>query len=756
MSSGARFFSQFKGGALGLLTAAALGSVIAAQTPAGNRPDAPAIRTLSTHHDRVSGGNVLVEIVVPSARGSMPVNAALNGRDVSSVFRPVEAPGTYTGLVTGLALGRNTLHVAGAPFNAPDATLELTNYPLTGPIVSGPHVKPFVCQTEEFKLPDGSTIGAPLDADCAVATRVQYVYMPAGGDTFKPVPSTTPSSLPADVAMTTTTAGKRVPFVVRVETGSMNRGIYQNVVLHDPTRDRAPTPFTPPPGWNRRLIALHGVGCPTGWYRQGGVMGVDPLKGVNVTRLGEGYALFINTLNHPTNSCNALLAGETTMMGKEHFIETFGVPDFTISMGTSGGAYTSLQVADTFPGLIDGLVITQTFPDALSIALAGLDARLLMHYFTVTNPGGFTEAQQVALGGYHGMKAMIDAANQAQRTDPVPDRKEIEGYESARWHASVPAALRYHPGSNRQGARPTVFDIARNVYGTDPATGFALRPYDNVGVQYGLAALKSGAITMAQFLDLNERIGGYDQDSGYTPARAEGDAGAIKRAYQSGLTLGGGGGLASIPVFDAGGYREDQRYHYAWFHFAARERMRNENGRADNHLMWRGPAVPAEKSWDLITRWVAAIKADTSHAGAPDSAWDRMMRNRPADAVDGCWTAAKDAAPAEFIAEPQTFSREPTSRCNTLYPSYSFTRQVAGGPLDANVLKCQLKPIDPADYGVALSPTDRQRLERIFPGGVCDWSKSGVDQTRVVSWPSFGPAPDSLALRPLKPSTAQP
>ena len=748
MSSGARFFWRF-------LTAAALGSVVAAQTPVGARPDALAIRTLSTHHDRVSGGDVLIEIVVTPGRNPAPVNATLNGRDVSSAFRPGSTHGTYTGLVTGLAQGRNTLHVAGEPFHAPSATLELTNYPLTGPIVSGPHVKPFVCQTEEFKLPDGSAIGAPLDADCAVATRVQYVYMPEGADTLKPLPSPMPSSLPVDVVMTTTTGGKRLPFVVRVETGSMNRGIYQNAVLHDPTRDAAPTPFTAPPGWNRRLIALHGVGCPTGWFRQGGVMGVDPLKGANVARLGEGYALFINTLNHPTNSCNALLAGETTMMGKEHFIETFGVPDFTISMGTSGGAYTSLQVADAFPGLIDGVVITSTFPDALSIAVAGLDARLLMHYFTGTNAAGFSEAQQVAVGGYRGMKAMIDAANQAQRTDPVPGRKEIEGYDSARWHASVPAALRYHPTSNREGARPTVFDIARNIYGTDPATGFALRPYDNVGVQYGLAALKSGAITMAQFLDLNERIGGYDQDASYTTPRAVGDAGAIKRAYQSGLTLDGGGGLASIPVFDAGSYREEARYHYAWFHFAVRERMRNENGRANNHLMWRG-TVPADRSWDLITRWLAAIKADTSHASAPDTAWERMMRNRPADAVDGCWTAATNTTPAEFIAEPQTFSRESTSRCNTLYPSYSFTRQVAGGPLDANVLKCQLRPIDAADYGTTLSATDRQRLERIFPGGVCDWSKSGVNQTRVVPWASFGPAPDSLALKHERQSRTQP
>ena len=50
----------------------------------------------------------------------------------------------------------------------------------------------------------------------------------------------------------------------------------------------------------------------------------------------------------------------------------------------------------------------------------------------------------------------------------------------------------------------------------------ALRPFVNTGVQYGLAALNSGAITVQQFIDLNEKIGGIDQDANYTPARAVG------------------------------------------------------------------------------------------------------------------------------------------------------------------------------------------------------------------------------------------
>ncbi len=123
------------------------------------------------------------------------------------------------------------------------------------------------------------------------------------------------------------------------------------------------------------------------------------------------------------------------------------------------------------------------------------------------------EAQKGAIGGNSSVKALLDAANQAQRTDPVAGRVDNEGYRSAVWNDAVPASLRYHPAENPRGARPTVFDVARNIYGTDPRTGFALRPFDNVGVQYGLRALEEGIISPKQFLDLNDRIGGHDPDS---------------------------------------------------------------------------------------------------------------------------------------------------------------------------------------------------------------------------------------------------
>ena len=76
---------------------------------------------------------------------------------------------------------------------------------------------------------------------------------------------------------------------------------------------------------------------------------------------------------------------------------------------------------------------------------------------------------------------------------------------------------------------------------------------------------------------------------------------------------------------------------------------------------------------------------------------------------------------------------------------------MAGGPLAANVLKCQLKPIAARDYA-RFSPDEFARLRRIFPTGVCDWTKPGVGQVRVVPWASFGPAPENLVFDITRPA----
>ena len=63
---------------------------------------------------------------------------------------------------------------------------------------------------------------------------------------------------------------------------------------------------------------------------------------------------------------------------------------------------------------------------------------------------------------------------------------------------------------------------------------------------------------------------------------------------------------------------------------------------------------------------------------------------------------------------------------------------VAGEPLANDVLKCQLKPIDAADYGGRLGKDDLLEVKSIFPKGVCDYGKPGVGQVPTkATWQSF-------------------
>jgi hypothetical protein len=131
---------------------------------------------------------------------------------------------------------------------------------------------------------------------------------------------------------------------------------------------------------------------------------------------------------------------------------------------------------------------------------------------------------------------------------------------------------------------------------------------------------------------------------------------------------------------------------------------------------------------------MVAYKSDSS----TDPQIVKVLRNRPKEAVEGCYDKS---TPPAFIAEPLVFTSKPTTRCSELFPVYSNPRHEAGGPLAANVLKCQLKPIDSKDYRVAFSAAETARLKTLFPQGVCDWSKPGIHQQPVVPWASWGPSP---------------
>ena len=280
----------------------------------------------------VSGGDVLVRVEADEGVRLTDVVVLLDDEDVTRRFRPDPGRHALLGLVTGLSDGDHTLV---ARDGREEARQELTSYPITGPMISGPHEQPFYCQTEEFELVTGDSLGAPRDERCSVATRVDYVYRSTDGK-YRPLPD---GARPTDLATTTTTDGHTVPFIVRVQTGTVNRAIYESAMLHDPTQP-SPDPWTRSAGWNGKLVYSHGGGCRGGWYQQGARTGGVLRDGL----LDRGYAVTSASLNVFGQNCNDLLASETHMMVKERFVESYGPPDLHHRHRAGRAARTRIRV----------------------------------------------------------------------------------------------------------------------------------------------------------------------------------------------------------------------------------------------------------------------------------------------------------------------------------------------------------------------------------------------------------------------------
>jgi hypothetical protein len=687
------------------------------------------IDVLSSRPYMISGGDALVRVTVKKNVAASAMRVKLNGADVTSSF--VASGGTLTGLVRGMRLGDNLLEVIDPRGNVrgqgrADADIWLTNYPAQGPIISGPHEFPFACTTFNFvPYPGGAALGAPLDSNCSVERRVNYVYRKTN-NTFALLPQPY-STLPADLAVTTTVSGATVPFIVRLETGTINRAIYQTAILHNPNSGE-PTPLAPPAAWNGRLIYPLGGGCIGGWYTQGPNL-VNPL---NATWLGKGHAVASATLNTFGNNCNDLLSSETILMVKERFIESYGVPKFTIGTGSSGGAYQSNQTGDNYPGTFDGIVTMNSFPD-VTTGMIPMHSSRLFELYLASRPGRYSVDQVKAMTGYLTIPGQIQEMSRVrgERMDPRIDfPPEIL--------AGVGPQFRYDPATNPFGARADVYDHTVNVYGVVPntpvagAAKFAQRPLDNVGVQYGLRAMNQGAISVEDFLDLNANMGGVDIDFNRIASRTVHHAGATRRAYEGGRILSGGGGLASTAIITRSGGNDllvQGDVHLRYHSFSIRQRLINANGHADNQVIV-GNLAPSELLLDQMGAWLTAVVADNSGR----SRADKVVANKPADVVDACWTTA-----GVKIVEPQVL--EGTGQCNTLFPRGVPPESVAGAPIALDIIKCQLKPIDMADYTVPFTAEQRARLPSIFPAGVCDWSKPGVEQVPVVPFASYGPSP---------------
>jgi hypothetical protein len=706
--------------------------------------EAPAGLTLeavSTRPEYVTGGDVLVAV---AGAGDEAITLTVDGAPVEVQWTDDRGDGDATALVTDLAEGEHEL-VATA--GDEEASLTVIDHPVAGPLFSGPHLPMPACSTETFGL------GAPVDDDCsAAAPVVSWSYVTTAGDR---TPLDDPSFIPDDAA---TIRGTGLPFVLREEKGTLNRSVYWITVL-DPFPNPDDVAGWDSTAWNGRLVYEFGGGCGV-TYSQGFKL----LGETDLALLEEGYAHATSTLNTFQVTCNAVTSAETTMVVKEHFSEQYGAPALTIGSGGSGGAIQQYQIAQNYPGLLDAAAPMLPFPDAVSIATDVLDCGLLERAYREGAAEGWTNEQRLAVSGHLNAGTctfweQTFVPNVNPTTGCTLDLLSAASGAIDGLSGGVPPGLEdslaYDAETNPDGLRCTLQDGNVNILGRDPETGFAERPWDNVGVQYGLEAFNDGSITFDQFAELNDAIGSFDIDGEWVDERAEATDVSIETAYETGLVNEGGGDLRRIPIISVNLWTDDQGdIHTRDRAFAARERVRLEDGTLPPNLMiWTRGLPDGETLVDSLTgsvslglevvsvldEWAtAAAEEERADPGALSDAeiGEILERTRPQLAVDNCITVTGDR-------EADVELYETAGPCTDPYPASGSPRTTAGAPLRNDILKCELQPVpDAVDAGVYDDElTDEQvaRLEEIFPDGVCDWTTPGQARAELgAPWRAYG------------------
>ncbi|WP_377483746.1 DUF6351 family protein [Microbulbifer taiwanensis] len=616
----------------------------------------------------------------------------------------------------------------------------------------------------------GEIIG--YSRDCSHSTQVTYFYRSTNDGDFHPLEEAN-----GDIDQVTVN-GEVTDFVVRLETGTINRFFYAVAALRG-EGESAGRPSAS--NWNRRLIYQLRGGVGIG-RRQG-----DISKGDIVSRradqLARGYAIVYSTANQTSNHYNIWLAEDTAWRLKRQFTALYGEPLYTVGLGGSGGAIQQYLFAQNAPGLLDAAIPLYSYPDMVSQTIYVFDCEPLEYYFDVVeadNPRWRDAAERTAIQGLSASSDATSRFHTLKLAASLFDGRYRDGTEGATectqgWRGLVPLVnnpnfVHFIKNFADDVARKTHWshwEDLRQFYGAD-ATGYANSAWDNEGVQYGLEALVSGNISVDTFLEINATIGGWkpQQDQGdeklwflngdVFPARlsvwseqnmnlgnldrpakrSRASREAIEGIYRSGHVFLGD---VEIPMIDLRHYLDrDLDMHHSSASFSARERIRRARGHADNQLIWVSHRnyTPLDEALDTMDRWMQNI-IENPGAG--------VAANRPVDASDQCFDSEGNILAAGPDVWNGVWNSQATGECMQEYPIYSTPRQVAGAPISGDVFKCALQPVERALAKAIYAPyTDEiaariEDMERIFPSGVCNYNQPDLARPQEDLIPGDSP-----------------
>ncbi len=647
------------------------------------------------------------------------------------------------------------------------------------PLFAGSPQYPWICMTEK------SGLGQPLvdnqqgvgvavyqennkgektdeiigySKDCLIPTQAWYLYNKQGTRAFYPLEQAN-----NDIAKVVVN-GKQVDFVVRVEMGAINRFLYLIIAL----KGQEGSPHNPDNrNWNGKLIYQFRGGVGIG-YKQGKVRPSHILER-RYDALSKGYAVAYSSGNQTSNTYNVQLAEDTAMRVKRQFSSLYGQPEFTIGIGGSGGAIQQHLIAQNGADLIDGAISLYSFPDMLTQTIYALDCELLEYYFDVLSPEKRWQTWEE--------RRWVQGLNAASRQNGLdiyrklalafkgkwPLRPEGMSECSHSWRGPAQVAhnpryfhyFRHFPEAIFNRIHWSIWEDQKHVFGVG-RDGYALQAWDNVGVQYGLQALVDGHISMGTFLDINSKIGGWKpaaemqpvrywlysginssifdiapwsqhnmkrgSDRGEQPApRTLGNLDAIAAAYRSGNVF---LGKLDIPVIDLRHYNDPHiDMHHSFASFETRLRLLQGQGHAKNQVIWMTflPHEPRPMAIEAMDRWLTAIK---------DSSDLEVWQNKPADIEDACFDKSGELIASGDQVWNGAWNNREDGDCMQVYPNFKSSRDIAGSPLSGSIFKCHLQTVEQARdkglYGdIDIAPY-LDRLQAIFPDGVCDYSRGDV------------------------------
>jgi hypothetical protein len=662
-----------------------------------------AIKTLSNRADLVSGGDVLTRIVLPTGATVSGLRVRLNGKDVTREFA-LRRNHKVEGLLKGLKLGANKVVASSS---GQRARLIVTNHPIGGPVFSGPQIKPWKCEK-------GAT-----NAKCDQHRQISYLYLPVGTEALSggvtgvaainTLQAYNPKQPPpaGAIQQVTTPSGAKLPFIVREETGYIDRDQYAVAVLFQPGKPWQP--WSPQRQFNHRLVITHGASCDTTYGSGAAPSVLDPKV------LAGGFVVMSNALDNAGHNCNLVTQAESLVMTKEYVIDHYGTVKWTIGSGCSGGSLVQQQVANAYPGIYQGITPQCSFTDAWSSSMEYVDYSILLKYFEDPSKWGSgttwtpTAIQQV-----------IDHPNIG---NPVTFTTVIPNSASpSRSCPDVPAKQVYDPKTNPKGVKCDLQDYMVNVFGKKK-NGFANRPLGDDGIQYGLQGLLNGEVSPADFVDINAKVGGLTKNDTYQVKRSKPDLVGLRRAYRTGA-VDSANHLNQVAIIDLRG-PDPGFFHDVYRTYAMRARLLRDFGTAANQVLWRGEAPIigdanyADQAVYAMDRWLARVHADHRKLGLSA----KIIQDKPTDLTDRCTDGAGGSLPAEA--------------CDETVQAYGTPRMSAGMPMSDDILECHLKPLRTSDYPVTFTAAQWKTLEQVFPQGVCNYDKPGVDQRGAIAWLTY-------------------